>query len=244
MHDQAGRLIDHDQIVIFVNNIERDIFAFDAGVFRRRQTDRVDGARFDRCARLTYRHARADVAIAYKRLDAGAAHPIDLRGEPTINPLASIFRTCNNLDEALFLFVDGHGAGNYQKEFLVMTNDQPQTSSADLMREQRLQRNLKIVVGGLAALILVGLGAVAVKVIGLASGGAGSAQTSRVVTVSPGATLSLEIPKGARIVSVSLSGNRLAVHHEGPSGPGIAIVDIDTGQRVAEVKPVESVPRN
>ncbi len=31
-----------------------------------------------------------------------------------------------------------------------MTNDEPQPSSADLMREQRLQRNLKIVVGGLA----------------------------------------------------------------------------------------------
>ncbi|WP_244531243.1 hypothetical protein [Hyphomicrobium facile] len=158
--------------------------------------------------------------------------------------MASIFGACDNLDEALFLFVDGHGARNYQKEILVMTNDQPQTSSADLMREQRLQRNLKIVVGGLAALIFVGLGAVAVKVVGLASGGSGGAQTSRTVTVTPGATLSLEIPKGARIVSVSLSGNRLAVHHEGPNGPGIAIVDIETGQRVAEVKPVESVPRN
>lgn len=112
------------------------------------------------------------------------------------------------------------------------------------MREQRLQRNLKIVVAVLSALILFGLGAVAVRVIGLASVTSGSGQSSRTITISPGTTLSLEIPRGAKIISVSLSGNRLAVHHEGPDGPGIAILDIDTGRRVLDVKPVETVPRN
>ena len=125
-----------------------------------------------------------------------------------------------------------------------MINDQPPPSSADLMREQRLQRNLKIVVAVLSAFILLGLGAVAVRVIGLASGTSGSNQSSRIITVSPGATLSLEFPKGARIVSVSLSGNRLAVYYEGQDGPGIEILDIETGRRVLDVKPVESVPRN
>jgi hypothetical protein len=125
-----------------------------------------------------------------------------------------------------------------------MINDQPPPSSADLMREQRLQRNLKIVVAVLSAFILLGLGAVAVRVIGLASGTSGSNQSSRIITVSQGATLSLEIPKGARIVSVSLSGNRLAVYYEGQDGPGIEILDIETGRRVLDVKPVESVPRN
>ena len=125
-----------------------------------------------------------------------------------------------------------------------MINDQPPPSSADLMREQRLQRNLKIVVAVLSAFILLGLGAVAVRVIGLASGTSGSNQSSRIITVSPGATLSLEIPKGARIVSVSLSGNRLAVYYEGQDRPGIEILDIETGRRVLDVKPVELVPRN
>jgi hypothetical protein len=131
-----------------------------------------------------------------------------------------------------------------RKKSETMINDQPPSSSADLMREQRLQRNLKIVVAVLSALILFGLGAVAVKVIGLASGTSGGSQSSRTVAIVPGTTLSLEIPRGARIVSVSLSGNRLAVHHEGPDGPGIAILDIETGRRVLDVKPVETVPRN
>ena len=39
-----------------------------------------------------------------------------------------------------------------------MTNGEPQPTPAELMRERRIQRNLKIVVGGLGALILLGLG--------------------------------------------------------------------------------------
>jgi hypothetical protein len=125
-----------------------------------------------------------------------------------------------------------------------MMNDEPPPSSADLMREHRVQRNLKIVVAVLSALILVGLGAVAVRVTGLASRTSESDQSSRTIGVAPGPTFSMEIPKGARIVSVSLSGNRIAVHHDGPDGPGIAIIDIETGRRIVEIKPVEALPHN
>ena len=127
-----------------------------------------------------------------------------------------------------------------------MTNGEPQPTPADLMRERRLQRNLKIVVGGLGVLILLGLGAVILRVTGLATGSFGNAGVQNVKTViaSPVGTLALEIPKGAKVVSVSLSGNRLAVHHEGPEGTGITILDLDTGRRIVEVKPIESVPRN
>ena len=124
--------------------------------------------------------------------------------------------------------------------------DEPQPSATDLMREQRLQRNLKIVVAALAALIIVGLGAVMVRVLGLASGSGekGKSQVITTVVASPQGTLVLEIPQGSKIVSVSLSGNKLAVHHDGPAGAGIAILDLETGQRLFDVKPVESLPRN
>jgi hypothetical protein len=127
-----------------------------------------------------------------------------------------------------------------------MTNGEPQSTSAEVMREQRLQRNLKIVVVGLGALILLGLGAVIVKVTGLATGSLGvrsMSSTNLGISTSPG-TLALEIPKGSRVVSVSLSGNRLAVHHEGPAGTGIAILDIETGRRIVDVKPIEALPKN
>jgi hypothetical protein len=124
-----------------------------------------------------------------------------------------------------------------------MTNPEP--PSDDLMREQRLQRNLKIVVAGLAALILIGLGAVAVRVVGLSTGPAGGGSSSRTIAAtSNGSVVSFELPKGAKIVSVSLSGSRLAVQHDGPAGPGITILDAETGRRVLEMKATEALPRN
>jgi hypothetical protein len=119
-------------------------------------------------------------------------------------------------------------------------------SATDLMREQRLQRNLKILVGGLGALILLGLGAIMVKVSGLAPGKSSSAGSTSTVTsvATPGGEIALELPKGAKVVSVSLSGNRLAIHHESPTGTGIAVLDLETGRRIADVKPLEGVPRN
>jgi hypothetical protein len=127
-----------------------------------------------------------------------------------------------------------------------MTIGGHQPSSPDVMREQRLQRNLKIVVGGLGVLILLGLGAVMARVAGLASqwGKNTVPMEKSVITAPGGGTLALEIPQGAKVVSVSLSGNRLAVQHEGPAGTGIAIIDIGTGRRLIDVKPIESVPRN
>jgi hypothetical protein len=125
-----------------------------------------------------------------------------------------------------------------------MTNGGASPSEADLMRERRLQRNLKIVVGGLGALILVGLGAIIARVITLSVAPSGRSESLATGAAAPaGSALNVEIPKGARVVSVSLSGSRLALHHEGPDGPGVLIVDIETGRRVADVRPVEAVPR-
>lgn len=118
-------------------------------------------------------------------------------------------------------------------------------ASDELMREKRLQRNLKIVVATLGAFILIGLGAVAVRVIGMAAGPKTSGSTGIATSVAtPGGELALELPQGAKVVSISISGNELAVHHESASGTGIAILDLDTGRRVADVKTISAVPRN
>lgn len=115
--------------------------------------------------------------------------------------------------------------------------------SPDLMREQRLQRNLKILIAGMGVLILLGLGAVVLRIV---TGGGGTASTGTAVSAvsSPTGDIALELPAGAKVVSVSVSGNRLAVHHESPSGTGIAVIDLDTGRRVADIKPRDAVPKN
>ncbi|MEQ1653958.1 MAG: hypothetical protein ABL897_15855 [Hyphomicrobium sp.] len=115
--------------------------------------------------------------------------------------------------------------------------------SPDLMREQRVQRNLKILIAGMGVLILLGLGAVVLRIV---TGGGGKASTGTPVSAvsSPTGDIALELPSGAKVVSVSVSGNRLAVHHESPSGTGIAVIDLDTGRRVADIKPRDAVPKN
>ena len=125
-----------------------------------------------------------------------------------------------------------------------MSNGEP--TSAEVMRDQRLQRNLKIVVMGLGALILMGVGAVIVKVVGLATSPSPAGQGIPSISAAWRTTgeVTLEIPKGSKVVSVSLSGNRLAVHHDGPAGTDITILDLNTGRRVVDVKPVEALPKN
>lgn len=116
--------------------------------------------------------------------------------------------------------------------------------SADL-RELRLQRNLKILVGALGLLILAGLLTVVGRIIYLASTGAKPGAHSAAAALPTAASprdIPLELPKGARVVSISVAGNRLAVHHESPSGAGITIIDTDTGQRLADVRPREAMP--
>jgi hypothetical protein len=104
----------------------------------------------------------------------------------------------------------------------------PALSSA----EARLQRNLKIVVAGLAVLLFGGLLAVAGRVIYLAS-------PSKTQPAEPTLAIrpqqGLALPAGAQMRSIALSGNRLAVHYEVDGRPGIAVFDIETGRTITDV---------
>lgn len=118
-----------------------------------------------------------------------------------------------------------------------------------------LERSLKIVVAVLGLLILVGLGAVIARMVSLASGDkatatassgqsaleetAGLADTGIPETEGQlrlAAEQSLELPTGATVRSVSLSGGRLAVHYDAPDGAGIAIQDLKTGKTLSRVR--------
>jgi hypothetical protein len=120
----------------------------------------------------------------------------------------------------------------------------PDAPAADLMREQRLQRNLKFLVGGLGALIVVGIGAVVLKMVYFGSSPRAPGSQAATAVATPAGEITLELPKSAKVVSISVSGNRLAVHHESPAGTGITVIDIDTGRRIADIKAQDAVPRN
>ncbi len=99
-------------------------------------------------------------------------------------------------------------------------------------RDASLQRVLKFVVIALGVLILAGVVAVFGRIIYLASGQA----TQPLVTESIGPTQqTLNLPMGAQVRSISLSGDRLAVHYESGGRTGIAVIDLKTGERATDV---------
>ena len=98
--------------------------------------------------------------------------------------------------------------------------------------QARLQRNLKFIVAALALLIFAGLAAIAGRIIYLASG-ASTQPAAPSLALRPEQILAL--PRGAAVRSVSLSGNRLAVHYEAGGVDGIAILDLQTGQTTTSV---------
>jgi uncharacterized membrane protein len=107
----------------------------------------------------------------------------------------------------------------------------------------RLQRNLKIVVAVLAIMLAVGMATIVGRILYLASRtpaqpAAAPAPAAVSVGVLP-KELSMQLPSGAQVKSISLSGDRLAVHYAldaaGGAGEGIAIIDLRTGEPVASV---------
>jgi Family of unknown function (DUF6476) len=112
-------------------------------------------------------------------------------------------------------------------------SDRPATLTAS---ELRLQRMLKTVVVGLAVLLFAGLAAIAWRVIYLASPSARQ-PAAAVLAVRP--EQGLQLPSGAQVRSISLSGNRIAVYYQAGAGAGIAVFDLETGRMVSDfaVKP-------
>jgi hypothetical protein len=54
---------------------------------------------------------------------------------------------------------------------------------------------------------------------------------------------SIELPSGAVVKHIALSGNRLAIHYEAASGAGVRIVDLASPQRSITVPIVEARPQ-
>ncbi len=63
-----------------------------------------------------------------------------------------------------------------------------------------------------------------------------SATAAQAVPGQGGLSIDLPVPTGAAVSAMSLDGNRLAVHLNGPAGPEIAVIDLATGKVVAHVR--------
>jgi hypothetical protein len=116
---------------------------------------------------------------------------------------------------------------------LLADNAQRSPDGAVSPSELRLQRILKLVVVALALLLFTGLAAIAWRVIYLASPSATQPAAAPTLAIRPGQ--SLQLPAGAQVRSISLAGDRIAVHYEAGVEAGIAIFDLQTGRLVTDI---------
>lgn len=103
-------------------------------------------------------------------------------------------------------------------------------------------RALKIAIVVMGVMIVLGLITIIGRMIYLASQG-GRQPSATAVSARLAPAMRLALPAGAQVRHVSLSGDRLAVHFEGPAGAGIAILDLATGGQLSRVELVPELPR-
>ena len=112
-------------------------------------------------------------------------------------------------------------------------DDQPAVKP---MFDDAQMRKLRLAVIGMGAVLLLGFTTVIGRIVYLLNRPA--VDPSIVAATSPGpapSDIRLALPAGATVRNLSLSGNRLAVHYDAPSGPGIAIIDLATGRAVQTI---------
>lgn len=101
-------------------------------------------------------------------------------------------------------------------------------------------RALKIAVVVMGLLIVLGLFTVFARIFYLASRPERQAQAaSQALKVEQ----RLLLPPGAAVRQSSISGDRLAVQYEAPSGPGIIVLDLKSGQIASRIEFAPEAPR-
>jgi hypothetical protein len=105
--------------------------------------------------------------------------------------------------------------------------------SASAQTRDASPRDLKVralifIVSFLGLLIVAGLVAVILRIIYLSSTPSAQRATTDAAE-APSAADRLDLPAGAVVKSMSVGGDRLAVHYDAPGGGGIAVLDLATG---------------
>jgi hypothetical protein len=96
-------------------------------------------------------------------------------------------------------------------------------------------RILKIAVVVMGVILVLGFAAVIGRIAYLVTRTAKPAASAAIAK-----DLRLPLPEGAAVRSLALSGDRLAVHFDTHAGPGVAILDLLTGEPITHV---QLVPR-
>jgi hypothetical protein len=119
-----------------------------------------------------------------------------------------------------------------------MRLDTSVTAAGNWFLTSRRLAGLKIAVVVMGIILVVGFAALLACIIYLSAGRGEQSSRAR------GVEARLSVPAGAAVRTMSLFGNRLAVHYEHPSGDGIAVLDLATGAVISRVRLETDKPRD
>ena len=121
--------------------------------------------------------------------------------------------------------------------------DEDEPQAASLLGNVNLSdpqvRALRIAVIVMGVLIVMGLVAVIGRIIYLMARPSGQI-TSHSGQLTP--EIAAPLPGGAHIKSVTLQGDRLAIHYEAAAGAGIVVIDLASGKTLSRVRAVPEAP--
>ncbi len=109
--------------------------------------------------------------------------------------------------------------------------DGPETQDGETPRNVRI---LQVIVVVLGIILIVGMATVIGRIAYLMMRPANDAVTTAPYP-EPQVPITVGLPSSAKVMSTSLDGSQLAVHHSSPSGDGIAILDLKSGRVIRRV---------
>ena len=116
----------------------------------------------------------------------------------------------------------------------------PDGQQTGIILGDRHMRMLRIAVIAMGVVLVLGFIAVIARIVYLVNRGE---ETTTTISQPVRETARLALPAGASVRNLSLTGQRLAVHYEGPGGSGILVLDLQTGQPVSRIEIVPETPR-
>lgn len=120
-------------------------------------------------------------------------------------------------------------------------SSEPNDPAAIVLGDRHI-RMLRFAVIAMGVVLVLGFVAVIARIVYLVNRSSDTASAPAVSQPLKDAGR-LALPPGASVRTMSLSGSRLAVHYDGPSGSGIVIMDLATGAPASRIEIVPEVPR-
>ncbi len=118
----------------------------------------------------------------------------------------------------------------------------PADQAAIVLGDRHL-RMLRFAVIAMGVVLVFGFVAVIARIVYLVNRGSETTSAPAAISQPLRDAARLALPAGAAIRNLSLSGSRLAVHYDGPTGSGIVILDLATGVPASRIEIVPETPR-